>query len=309
MKKLSLEEVAYPALAASGVGEKNTISNGPDDGTVNCNVAHFWSPKRHGSTAQAIDNALATLTSFNEKGVSAGGLNICGHGNEGLIETGMGQNGPYDENKFMTPWNDYNWGPELDRIASNPITYISLWACHPGAGQAGADLLYGMALRAGRAVRGGTGFLYCSSKALWWENGSVWQVATPNNNPAPIEAPTKHAFATSSARFDVGGVEMDADAVEVLEIRLQELGKGDARSFVLRGQAAKSMANYLFASEPMDLEVQVAGMVTAKIVLSFGGAVLNFTVYNDRLAIGDGNSTSYYIPNLRVACELMRQRE
>jgi hypothetical protein len=311
MKKLSLQDFAFPALSAFGIGEKNTISNGLDDGTLNCNVPHFWNPMRHGSTQQAVSNGLSAAvmnvsppapSTWLTAGVatSAGGLNICGHGNEGLIETGMGQNGPYNDAQIILPWNENAWGPELDRIKPTPITYLSLWACHPGAGQQGADLLFAMAKRCGRAVRGGTGFLYCNPQNLWWENGSVWQVATPANKPTPIPAPSPHNIMADNIRFEIDGEELGAaDVVElVIDIRTYQSRSLSVKT--IRGTAAAHAAASLFRSLPMDMSMGIGGMITAALRLTFKNKKsLEFLVYNDRLAVSQPALTGYYISSLR----------
>lgn len=318
MKTLSLHEFAYPAVSAFGIGEKNTISNGPDDGTLNCNVAHFWNPMRHGTTQQAMDNALtamvisvspATSLRFDSGGaLSAGGLNLCGHGNDGLIETGMGQNGPYDDNKIILPWNEFAWGPQLDRLRPSSVTYVSLWACHPGAGQEGADLLYAMAQHCGRAVRGGTGFLYCSAQQLYWENGSVWQVATPTNKPAPIQAPTPHRILMANLRFEIQGREYGpGDVVQFeLEPRAISATPSNAVTKTLHGASAQAAASNLFRSEPMDMKVGISAMVTAMIRITFAeGSVAEFVVLNDRLAVDTKSRVGYYIASARSLYDLI----
>jgi len=96
LEKLSLDQFGFPAYPGSGINERNTVSNGPDDGTLNLNARFFWNCKRHGTTSQAVDNFLiATALDLGKSDSdfisSLGGFNLCGHGNEGLVETGAGQ--------------------------------------------------------------------------------------------------------------------------------------------------------------------------------------------------------------------------
>lgn len=313
MKTLAIPEYAFPALPF-GIGQKNTVSAGPDDGTLSCNASHFWTPKRHSSTQQAIDNILARVQMTVdppaprgqvENGVlGVAGANICGHGNEGLLETGMGQNGPYDSNKVLLPWNSWSWGPQFERIKPSSIVSVSLWSCHTGAGQQGANLLYDLAVLCGRAVQAGTGFLYCSSNGMWWENGTVQQVATPSNKPAPIAAPTPHAI-MRTPKFQIGGKEFEATDAEQLEIGLQTFGRSAGPTRTARGQEAKDVAAHLFISEPMDMSnVLIGGMITATLKVTLGSHTLEFTVYNDRLAVEKETRTGYYTASVRSIWEI-----
>lgn len=310
MKKLTIREYAYLAVEEPGIGEKNTVSNGPDNGALNCLAAHFWSAMRHGSTQQAIDNGLSRVlikidptppgALISEGALGAGPLNIAGHANEGCFETGMGQTGPFNPNQWVATWNESNWGPQLDRIKPSSVTVISIWGCHPGAGQEGADLLFAMARRSGRAVRGGTGFLYCSDH-IYWENGSVWQVATPTTKPVPIQAPSQHGIFLEKMNFEHEGKELDAADVVAIEVSLQALGQGRISSKTLNGQAAKDVVIHLFKSPPMDMtNVFVPAVVTAKVRISFSSNnAIEFVVYNDRLAVDEKSRTGYYVASIR----------
>ncbi|MGJ7531451.1 hypothetical protein [Variovorax sp. GB1P17] len=294
MKKISIDEHAFQVPFPSGIGAKNTISSGPDDGANNLLASHFWQPMRHATTQQGVGNGLTLML---EAGTaSTGELNICGHGNEGLLETGMGQTGPFDNNRIILTWNEYIWGPELDRIKPSPTTQISIWSCHTGAGQDGADLLFAMAKRCGRAVRAGTGFLYSNSAKTWWENGSVWQVATPVNKPNPIAAPSPHSIVTQALKFDVGGQEFEATDIDSIEVTLINLGRGLMPPKSLRGQSAQSAVVSMFLPPALEMTAHISGIKTAKIKLDFGKSrVAEYDVYNDRLAVDSSSQTAYYL--------------
>jgi hypothetical protein len=235
-----------------------------------------------------------------EKGaLSTGALNMGGHGNDGQVETGMGQTGPFDNNKIILTFNEWAWGPQIDRIGPSSITLVSIWSCHTGTGQDGADLLYAMAKHCGRAVRGMTGFLYCNSDNLWMENGSVWQVATPNNKPNPIPAPSPH-FIMANVKFEVGGHEFEAPDVQEIEIAPQSFGVRHLPSRTVHGQAAQGVVTQLFRSLPMDMNVQIGAMITASIRVKFPQGDISFTVYNDRLAVDPKTHTGYYISSVQA---------
>ncbi|UJW81185.1 hypothetical protein [Hydrogenophaga sp. SL48] len=296
MKRLPLNQFAYPAPVLAGIGAKNTISSGPDDGANNGLAACFWQPLRHGSTSQAVSNSLSALIEV-AGAASTGELNIGGHGNEGILETGMGQSGPFDVNTIIQSWNEYAWGPELDKINPSRITLVSIWSCHTGAGQDGADLLYAMARRCGRAVRAGTGFLYNNGQKLWWENGTVWQVATPTHKPDPISAPTPHLLMMGTPlEFEVGGKDYTVADIEEIAITLTLQKNAVATTTVIDGIAAKSAASSLFLPPALEMDAMVSGFITGKIHLLFTDkALLDFDVYNDRLAISPETKTAYYL--------------
>jgi hypothetical protein len=157
-----------------------------------------------------------------------------------------------------------------------------------------------MALHCKRAVRGGTGFLYCNQQNLWWENGSVWQVATPNNKPTAIPAPTHQHPMVQDVQFEVSGRALSASDVDTIVITPIGLGGQRLGSKTLAGQAAQAAAAYLFRSKPMDMNVGIAGMITATVELRFSGSVsMMFTVYNDRLAVDQHSRTGYYVASLQ----------
>jgi hypothetical protein len=294
MKRLSIDEYAFLIPAPTGIGAKNTISSGPDDGANNLLASHFSQPKRHATTQEATTNGLSVISL--PEASSTGELNVGGHGNDGILETGMGQTGPFDNGRIILNWNEYAWGPELDRIKASSVTQVSIWSCHTGAGQEGADLLFAMAKRCGRAVRAGTGFLYNNSEKTWWENGSVWQVATPTNKPNPIPAPSPQLNVTDPLKFEVNGQEFKAADVDSIEVFLVSLGAQAFAAKSLRDQAAQSAVASLFLPPALELTAQVSAMRTASITLHFGKyGNLVFDVYNDRLAVNQESKTAYYL--------------
>lgn len=285
---------------AAGIGEKNTVSNGPDDGANNMMAACFWQCKRHGTTDEAISNSRAAFApdivkEFPDMYGSAGGLNIGGHGNEGVLETGMGQTGPFSVNKWVATWTEYYWGPLLDTLKPSSITMISIWSCHSGAGPEGAELLFRMAERCGRAVRGRTGFTYTNGKTIWFEKGSVWQVATPGNKPTPIAAPSPHFI--GAATNVIGGNDITADNVTELKVTTAARGSGKTDvTLKLDGQLASDVLASLFDGVPMNLDVGVMGFVTARLEVAFAsGETKFFDIYNDRLAIETTEKVGYYL--------------
>ncbi|MFA6276907.1 MAG: hypothetical protein WC622_09165 [Pedobacter sp.] len=298
--KMPIESFAFVAND-KGIGGRNTCSNGPDDGTLNKLSATLWKGKRHGSTAQAVDNLLipvklkttpADLAIFN----STGACIIAGHGNAGQVETGCGQTGAYDAKKYLLTWTESYWGPEIDRLISSPITTIALYACHAGEGSQGSDLLYAIARRVGRAVQGGTGFLYTNGQRTWWENGSVMQTATPTHRPDPIAAPTPHSFIMANIKFEVQGKEFEISDVIELSFTPKDFRSMDLPSKTMKGKDAQIAVEKLFLSQAMEMKASVMGFITLQLQLKFKtGESIQFYIYNDRLAVDKQSETAYYI--------------
>lgn len=300
IQKLPIDSFAYLAND-KGIGGRNTCSNGPDDGTLNKLAGTIWQCKRHGNTSQAVDNLLIPVK-LNETNKdleifnSTGACIIAGHGNAGQVETGCGQTGVYDPNKYLLTWTESSWGPQLDRLISSPITMISLYACHAGEGAMGSDLLYAMARRVGRAVQGGTGFLYTNGQSTWWENGSVMQVATPTHRPDPIAAPTPHSIKDLIIKFEIEFKEFEITDIDELVFLPSAFHSTILKSRSVKEKDAKVIAEKLFISRPMEMRASVMGFVTSKIQVKFkSGDIIDFNIYNDRLAVDLKSGTAYYI--------------
>lgn len=305
MQKLSIDEFAYPA-GPTGIGELNTVSNGPENEGANANLAKlFWKCLRHGTTAEAVSNSLTpralALTSEESAWTtfSGGVVNVGGHGDAGFLETGAGQSGPFVKGKYIAYYTESDWGPQLDRLNTPSLVSLSIWSCHTGAEQPGADLLYRMAVRCGRMVRAGTGFLYSNSQRMWWETGSVWQVATPDNKPAPINRPNGGTRLADKILIPAAGDELGPDAVTSLEISSFASGHTTSTASRLDGEDAQNLASTLFAAAPLDMkDVIVSGFVTGGLVVTFkSGATATFDVYNESLAVERQTRSGYYLPD------------
>lgn len=296
MKKLTISEYAYLDPYSTGIGERNTVSSGrdvnPGPQANDLLASHFANCMRHGTTVVAMDNVLSA---------SGSGINIGGHGDSGFLETGGGQGGPFPDDKCIYLYNEYFWGPQLDRLQGAAVTTISIWSCHVGAEQDGADLLFAMAKRAGHAVRAGTGFLYSNSRETWWQAGSVWQVATPNAKPAPINRPPGALMVTDKSQklfFSMPQGDTPVKDIDEIEIELMTHGKQrNLTGITVQGDAARDIVKRLFAPQPMDFkDISVNALITAQITLkSKGGGIATFTVLNGGLAIDRDSNTGYYL--------------
>ncbi|MFN5861095.1 MAG: hypothetical protein ACK451_03760, partial [Pseudanabaena sp.] len=233
-------------LETLGVGTLATIDGAPDNGFLNCAAGAYSSGLRHDSTAAAINNLVGGLPLVAD---TAGAKNpvIVGHGNEGLLVAGEGQNAS-DSRKFLMTWNEADWGPELQRLQPKGFPILTIISCHTGAGNDGADLLFAIAKRINRAVQARTGFTYCGNNSITYEDNSVWQVATPTTRPNPIQAPTPH-FVTDLQNINLqeGGRMLNLDISSLVEITFHKASFSDrsvskgAQLFSVDGDTAKGL--------------------------------------------------------------------
>lgn len=286
-------------LEVLGVGNAVTIDSSPDNGFLNCACGAYGGCMRHDSTSTAINNLTGVLQL-----AIAGTKNpiIVGHGNEGLLITGQGQNAS-DPNKYMMTWNEYLWGPEVQRLQPKAFPILTIISCHTGAGQSGADFLFALAKRINHPVQARTGLTYCGGNQLSFENNSTWQVATPTSKPNPIAAPTPH-FTTdlSLVAFDKGGINMHLDTTAGVEITIYNasaVAQKDAQRFQVSGDAALGLLSLIDFNNPFKPGGVPAAIVTG--ILEIKGKdekgaplVRDFTIFNDRLLQDNDTMDVFY---------------
>lgn len=281
--------------SALGIGERNTISNGPDDGTLNKDVTVFWSPMRHGSSTELANN-LANP-------VGAKACNICGHGNVGFFESGAGQQLPYSPGLYVLTWNSDAWGPQFQRL-NGLYVQMTIWACETGQGQDGANLLFSLAQHTGCAVRATNGLVWTNGSAIWLESGAVWVTATPSQAPTPVGPPPHLAALEVEGIFSLKTQEgyMNISPGDVSEIRIDRislLGKQSVNE-ILTGDTARALAWRLFGSKPFQLPGAPSAMITARATVKFivpgneAPEIRTFVIYNDRLVVDVDSGDAYF---------------
>ena len=234
----------------------------------------------------------------------AGFLNIGGHGNEGLLETGVGQHGSWDNSKYMTVWNAYSWRSQLQRLVGKNFPQMFIWSCHTGAGERGADLLFEMAIAMQRPVSGRSGFTYNNGKKIWFEANSVWVTATPAQRPTPVDPPTPHfvEIAPMISVVSSKGIaqELPSSAIHSVKIEKQPSPFGVQRvARPLSGAESSQLGSLLFSNEPEQLPGAPMAFITARIAVAFDMAgeslEANFSVFNNRLVVQDGADFGYHL--------------
>lgn len=298
----------FYSLVDKGIGDNNTVSNGPDNGANNNMGRAFWQCLRHSTTEQAVNNWLSriktTINPDNEIELFGNGnLNIGGHGNEGFLETGYGQNGTPDwTTNFLATWNEFAWKSILERLKGKNFPIIYIYSCHSGAGERGADFLFQLARIIGRPVAGRTGFTYSNNRPqVWFENGSVWQVATPDRRPTPINAPTPHFNKLDMLLLSDGKSMIKIELNQIVDVRISKLFIQTnvlTRQLNINNELNKALLKDFFASEPFSIDGQFSAMKTGKVEIvvkiNSGEETLLFDLYNDRI-IGDQFGNYYYV--------------
>jgi len=290
-------EVLFPRqdIHILGIGQRNTISNGPDDGTLNKSAACFWNPLRHGTTTKAVDNLLGHT---NERIA-----NIDGHGNRGLLETGAGQNGDWTDDNIVAGWNQWGWEVQFARLKDRGYSLMALWGCHTGEGQEGADLLFSIAQIAGFPVQATNGFVYTNGQSVWIEPNAVWVTATPTVRPTPVQAPTPHNILVSEldcAYIVIDGHLLCLPFASIAEVRITVRKVMDeVREHRLAGTDAGALGWRIFGTRPLKLPGRPSAMVTAEVSVLFKRGEqpirVELTIYNDKLAFDQISGYACYL--------------
>jgi hypothetical protein len=174
---------------AAPLGDAVTIDRSPNDAALaavrNCFPGHG----DHAGNQEAFQNLNRFFGGGQGEGV------IVGHGNQGLIVTNKAA-GQYGNNDWMT-CNNWDFWRNLATSLRGHTTFTKLIACHVGAADVGAALLWELAVFTNAPVSGPTGLVYPNPNGtITYEPGSVWQVATPGPNPpAAIPAPQHQIMA------------------------------------------------------------------------------------------------------------------
>lgn len=299
----------FHELVIKGIGDANTVSSGPDSGANSYMAKAFWNCMRHATTDQAINNWLSRIKSIidieNDIDLyGAGNLNIGGHGNEGLLETGCGQTGISDyKTNFITTWNRHYYESYFAKLQGKNYPIIYIYSCHTGAGEMGAELLYILAQITGKPVAARTGFTYSNSNGkIWFENGSVWQVATPTGRPTPIEAPTPHFQKADKLKLFTGKHFEYIEPNVISNIKIEKtliLARSINIELDQQIMENKQALFDFFSSDPFRIEGELFAFKTAKITFDVAleerKQKLNFVLYNNRIIADEFNN--YYYTN------------
>lgn len=280
---LLLPQVGVSTAGSNCVSIDQTTN---DNGFLNCARLGEPGASNHGSTAQAIANLLACL------GAPTGTANLIGHGDDGIIVTGTGQNAN-DPDKYISLGNAIHWRSYVRQLRGHVYSF-SLWACHPGTGDAGADFLYSIAQTVNCQVGGPTGFLYCDNGRLWLEPNSVWQVATPTYRPPAIPAPTPHFMSYLEMEFAMEGKTNLVKLESVTEVIYTPTFGRSRVATTLAGNDARDLLSLVRFDAPFQPGGNPAALVTGILTVKFGEQTREFDIFNNRLLQDRSNPTLFY---------------
>ncbi|MCR5890401.1 hypothetical protein LRS06_21985 [Hymenobacter sp. J193] len=233
-------------------------------------------------------------------------LNIGGHGNEGLLETGCGQ-AEADENSQVT-YNNYDQNG-LNELRTRYTILISIHSCNTGAGNGGALLLFNLAKLWKVPVRARTGLTYTKSihsPKVFYEKNSVWQLATPDMLAPP---PTIHAPSPPKNNFfsDELNQTISASLQQVMRAQVFINVNGVLKEKNMSNDTMRAFVDSLSQSLFFSSEGEPVGKITATILLywSHTADVWNMEVCCNSFGSIIGRNISCYLPDSPILTHIL----
>lgn len=160
-------------------------STSDDNGYLTCgrNISQQGISASLANHSTALE-AIANLAAYLNGAALPVEVIIIGHGYEGKIVTGAGQNATSDEDKYIGYDNPLEWKEQLGQLRGK-ISFLYLFACNAGAGDEGTDLLNQIAEAIQAPVAAPTGFIFCGPNSYILERRTSWKVVTPETVPEP----------------------------------------------------------------------------------------------------------------------------
>ena len=166
------------AIAVDGFRKKTSC----DCDFLCCAADRFSAPGKY-ATLRAMVEAFVAV----DPAIRALGVNIVGHGAEGMISTGEARFNHGDP--YISVHEPESWEPlrQLTRLPGGmpPLTLLGCWT---GAGDDGRDLLNLLATELGTTVRAPSGVIACGQRGVVFVDGAGWNTATPT---APAHSRSK----------------------------------------------------------------------------------------------------------------------
>ncbi|WP_198163613.1 DUF4347 domain-containing protein [Pedobacter cryoconitis] len=226
-------------------------------------------------------------------------IKICGHGNEGQLETGYGQGVASEENIIHA---SYQSGLEyLKQLKMHNTKLVKIYSCNTGAGMGGSILLFLLAKMWGVPVQARTGITRAVNKGsqnwMEFEENSTWQMATPTMEYPPppilnvsmISAPLLHDI-----NIDAG---IDFESVLRIQAKIIEVNKPSKNKII--NDQVKAFLLGLFKSDIFYADGEFPGQITTVLtIFCANGSIEMFTIYCDSIAIIEHKNLSFYVnPN------------
>ncbi|MEI6790764.1 MAG: hypothetical protein WCK42_06255 [Myxococcaceae bacterium] len=266
----------------------HTTDSAPTPGNtfLGCTLSAYPGCMKHDSTLHAVDNLVSCLVA------GSGETVLIGHGNDGIVITGDGQN-PSNPDHFITTWNKGRWEASLRKIGAQKYPIFTILSCHTGAGEEGADLLFAIAQVIGKSVRARTGLTYCNNGEIIFEPGSTWQIASPEQRPKPIPDSRPQARVNDLFAYEDQAVSktMPLDSVtDVLVYSVISTGTGvkiDSPRIRLVNADAQDLLRLVSFESALKINGHLMAIITAMLEIFFtdhagNSQVRRYAVYNDR---------------------------
>jgi hypothetical protein len=265
-----------------------TIDQTSPDSFLDCMRSVVPGAACHISTAVAVNNLLPCTLSHRS-------AVIIGHGNDGSIVTGTGRFPCKTKEQCLSLGGYYFWKSIVSALNSNQrLESLRIFACHPGADQAGANFLFLLSKTIYAPVAGPTGYVYCLNGRVWLEAGASWQVAYPDMTqpPNPIPAPTRH-FELFSQLVLPNMSLIPVDSITGASFDL--FTSSDPLHFTVAAEATKGLVKSIAFFQPFTIEGSLAAITTGKIVMTFDEfPARTYEILNDRLVRDLESKTTYY---------------
>lgn len=289
-----------------------SCSSGKDNGAMKTMTRALPGSMNHGTTEQlvsninnrrlqlGIDEEPSPLAVLRLSTTRRSFINIGGHGNEGLFETGAGQEDFFPAGMIYA--SSSNGMDALRKLKTRNTELVSIYSCSTGAGYAGAQLLFNLSKMWNVPVRARTGITYAISRGnkswLDFENGSSWQLASPDMT-APPAVISKISLASASLSFGNINSDINANLGNVSHIQMVYFSSGQILQKTIGSDKVNKLLSVLFASQIFPNEGSIMGVVTSTLTFYFsdGSKPLNILIYCNSIALIREKQLSFYIAN------------
>jgi hypothetical protein len=261
----------------------------------------------HLSTEGAVTNLENCLNGAERKAA-----NIIGHGCDGCISTGIGDDlisGAGSNNPCVIRFDNEPFWTVLERLKEARVASLTLWGCWTGAGAKGARLLWEVAQLINAPVSAPTGLIHPGLDAshLLVQHASRMQCARPGKPKPPI-IPRAHLydFFTPLNWLDLNlqGSATELPAANLREMRFYSGNTSEAPEWVSPPARRPGNARVSIQLEhPFTLPGPIAAFVTGTVAITFKSNGRNqereFRIYNDSLAQDVAHPRIYYPVRVR----------
>lgn len=270
-----------------------TVDESAPDVALECVRGGIPAASTCGSTAEAVTRISTCL------GARKLMVHFVGHGDTGLITTGEGAAGN-DPDKHIGIDNEDLWRPYLSQLRDK-VASLTLWGCHTGLGNAGADLLFAVAQVVNAPVAAPTGLITCDNGDLILEPGTKMQVATPIRRPAPLTIADPMLVSLDGVRTAGRGdssIARPAGSDACITFALPGTDPSSQAGHVtLPAEVTADLLRLVRFDHPVELRMMPLAKVTGRLSIQAGAqgqGARNFTLLNDRLLSDDQNPRRFY---------------